>query len=335
MATAKLWWNGSSWVASEANAMSKTSYSNNSAGIKGIVRLVAYDDGTLKLYAQLRPDGQSGEGNNISGTLVVSYGGTSISVTNSSARAASDNDVRYAWSGAITATTGTITTDTGAQQISGTYYRNGAKYYQKLSWNTSNVVNISPFITISYNANGGTGAPESATICRGAITTLSSTIPTRTGYNFLGWSTSDTATTASYTAGESVTLNSDTILYAVWKLKTYIVTINAGEGTTIVFDGAAYSNVNTTVNKDYQKVCSVSIAANSGFLLKSRDPIQDGTITIPANNNTVISAIAQRVGCHLDNGVEWVQGMIYYDNGIEWIMCQAYYDDGTQWHLVY
>ncbi|MBQ7923385.1 MAG: InlB B-repeat-containing protein [Clostridia bacterium] len=40
--------------------------------------------------------------------------------------------------------------------------------------------------TITYNANGGTGAPASHENTTGN-TTLSTTVPTRTGYTFLGW----------------------------------------------------------------------------------------------------------------------------------------------------
>lgn len=83
--------------------------------------------------------------------------------------------------------------------------------------------------TLTYNANGGSGAPGAVS---GVIsTTISSTVPTRTGYNFLGWSTSSTATSASYSAGDSITLNSDVKLYAVWKGKTYTVTYNANGGS--------------------------------------------------------------------------------------------------------
>lgn len=46
---------------------------------------------------------------------------------------------------------------------------------------------------------------------------LTSTVPTRDGYIFLGWSTSNTATTATYSAGTSYTFSSSQTLYAVWK----------------------------------------------------------------------------------------------------------------------
>ena len=85
--------------------------------------------------------------------------------------------------------------------------------------------------TVSYVANGGTGAPAKQTKWYGKTLTLSSTKPTRTGYSFLGWSTSSTATTATYAAGASFTANANTNLYAVWKANTYTVSYNANGGS--------------------------------------------------------------------------------------------------------
>jgi uncharacterized repeat protein (TIGR02543 family) len=72
--------------------------------------------------------------------------------------------------------------------------------------------------TVSYNANGGSGAPGSQTKTYGQTLTLSNTKPTRTNYNFKGWGTSASATTVSYAAGASYTANAAVTLYAVWEL---------------------------------------------------------------------------------------------------------------------
>jgi len=73
--------------------------------------------------------------------------------------------------------------------------------------------------TITYNANGGSGAPSSQTKEYNRNITLSTTVPTRTGYKFLGWSKSSTATTATYTSGATYTERSasNVTLYAVWE----------------------------------------------------------------------------------------------------------------------
>lgn len=84
--------------------------------------------------------------------------------------------------------------------------------------------------TVSYNANGGSGAPSSQTKWYGKNLTLSSTKPTRTGYTFQGWATSASGSVA-YAAGASYTANAAITLYAVWKAITYIISYNANGGS--------------------------------------------------------------------------------------------------------
>ena len=72
--------------------------------------------------------------------------------------------------------------------------------------------------SVKFDANGGSGAPASQTKTYGVDLTLSTSVPTRQYYNFLGWSTSKTATTATYKAGGKYTANTGTTLYAVWEL---------------------------------------------------------------------------------------------------------------------
>jgi uncharacterized repeat protein (TIGR02543 family) len=118
----------------------------------------------------------------------------------------------------------------------------GVKYYFK-AWlyNSSNTGDFSVILnrlgstyTVTYNANGGTGAPAAQIKTENQTLYLSSTIPTRTGYTFLGWSTSSTATSATYSAGGSYTVNAAATLYAVWRqnaVNTYTITYNVNGGT--------------------------------------------------------------------------------------------------------
>lgn len=84
---------------------------------------------------------------------------------------------------------------------------------------------------VTYNANGGTGAPSAQKKWQGETLTLSSTKPTRTGYTFQGWGTSAADTTVDYKPGASYTANAAITLYAIWKANTYAVTYNANGGT--------------------------------------------------------------------------------------------------------
>lgn len=71
---------------------------------------------------------------------------------------------------------------------------------------------------VTYNANGGSGAPSAQTKWLGETLVLSDTVPTRANYNFKGWATSSSATTATYQPGGTYTANSALTLYAVWEL---------------------------------------------------------------------------------------------------------------------
>lgn len=83
---------------------------------------------------------------------------------------------------------------------------------------------------ITYDANGGSGAPSQQTKWHGTNITLSSTKPTRTGYAFKGWATSASGSIA-YASGASYTANAAVTLYAVWQAVTYNVTYNANGGS--------------------------------------------------------------------------------------------------------
>lgn len=83
-----------------------------------------------------------------------------------------------------------------------------------------------PSHTVSYNANGGSGAPGSQTKWWGEVLTLSSTRPTRANHTFLGWATSANGTVA-YQPGGRYGADNNVTLYAVWKLATKPPTIQS------------------------------------------------------------------------------------------------------------
>lgn len=95
--------------------------------------------------------------------------------------------------------------------------------------------------TLSFDANGGNGAPGSQSCeAKGTATTcsivISSTVPSRSGYTFLGWGDTSDATTGEYEADETIALSSDKTIYAVWKEEqvesTFTLSFNANGGTS-------------------------------------------------------------------------------------------------------
>lgn len=88
--------------------------------------------------------------------------------------------------------------------------------------------------TISYNANGGTGAPSSQTKTYGITLTLSNTKPVKIGYPFLGWTINSNGTGTLYQPGGSFTTNANTTLYAKYSTTltnytVYLDVIDTGE----------------------------------------------------------------------------------------------------------
>ena len=85
--------------------------------------------------------------------------------------------------------------------------------------------------TISYNANGGSGAPTAQTKTYGTDLTLTTSTPTRSGYTFDGWNTKSDGSGTNYSAGGKFTTNANTTLYAKWKQSTYTLRYNDNGGS--------------------------------------------------------------------------------------------------------
>ena len=77
-----------------------------------------------------------------------------------------------------------------------------------------------PSYTLTYDAHGGSGAPQPQKYKKNDSVSVSSAIPYKEGAVFLGWAASPTATTAAYVGGDVFTMSGrDTVLYAVWANK--------------------------------------------------------------------------------------------------------------------
>lgn len=117
-------------------------------------------------------------------------------------------------------------------------YRPGQQYGEDVSRTLYAVWKANTY-TVSYNANGGTGAPGAQTKTYGVTLKLSSTKPTRTNYNFKGWGTSASSTTVAYAPGANYTANSAITLYAIWELAYTKPRISIFEVSRSNSDGAA------------------------------------------------------------------------------------------------
>ena len=99
---------------------------------------------------------------------------------------------------------------------SGTAYAAGAQYKTEAAATLYAIWKANTY-AVTFNANGGSGAPSAQTKTHGVALTLSSTRPTRTGYTFLGWNTVANGSGTSYAAGGTYTANAAVTLYAQWR----------------------------------------------------------------------------------------------------------------------
>lgn len=80
--------------------------------------------------------------------------------------------------------------------------------------------------TVSFDSNGGLGAPEGIKKYYGLYIAIPDTIPTRDGYDFVGWGTYSSDTSVNYVAGDQFATDANTTLYAIWNQYDYEFSIS-------------------------------------------------------------------------------------------------------------
>lgn len=183
-----------------------------------------------------------------------------------------------------------------------------------------------PSYTVSYNANGGSGAPGNQTKWYGTTLKLSTTKPTRTGYTFQGWGTSTTDTTVDYAPGANYTANASDTLYAIWKINTYTIKYDANGGSgapgnqtkTYGTDLTISSIVPTKTNytfKGWSTSATGSVAYLSGSSYTANAEVtlyavwelayEPPTITNFKVNRCTSSGVANEIGTYANVNFSW------------------------------
>lgn len=140
---------------------------------------------------------------------------------------------------------------------------------------------------ITYNANGGSGAPSSQSKYYGETITLRTKKPTRTNHVFQGWALVANATKAVYEAGDTYKNNKSVILYAVWKKKQTIM----ASDKSVVYGSSPFS---------------LNAKASGGGMLtytssnkKAATVSTTGKITVKGYGKTIITIKAAATGKYL------------------------------------
>jgi uncharacterized repeat protein (TIGR02543 family) len=179
--------------------------------------------------------------------------------------------------------------------------------------------------TVIYNGNGNTGGTAVAdqTFTLGTSQALRSNSFTRTNCTFAGWSASSTATTATYTAGQTVSNLTTTAatytLYAVWQ-NNYTVIFNGNSNTggsmsNQTIYGSGQFNANNFTRTNY---AFAGWATTSGGSVAYADRATAPTNLAPAGGSITLYAV-------------WVSPhtVVYNNNGGTGTMTNSSFAVGT------
>lgn len=150
--------------------------------------------------------------------------------------------------------------------------------------------------TVKFNANGGTGTMANESFVYGTAKALTLNTFTRTGYIFIGWAKSASATTTAYDDGQSVknltTTSGGTVnLYAVWQANAYTIKFNKNGGTgtmanlAMTYDVAKALTANAFQRVNYKFVGWATTANATTATYSNKQSVSNLTATPDATVN--------------------------------------------------
>ena len=141
--------------------------------------------------------------------------------------------------------------------------------------------------TISYDANGGTGAPGNQEKTLNKNLTISLEKPSRIGYLFEGWSDSKTGA-KKWDAGGIYVDNRDAVLYALWEILQYTLNVNPNGG---IWNSSTETKV---FKQNYNSIKTIANPVRTGYTFngwtKSGSGNLSGTQFTYGAGNTTLTA---------------------------------------------
>ncbi|MCL1816073.1 MAG: InlB B-repeat-containing protein [Clostridiales bacterium] len=134
----------------------------------------------------------------------------------------------------------------GGNALISYYLTNSAYYYIEATMFTNRVglatlsIAYTDILKLTYDANGGAGAPDPINFGAGQQLTIPDCFPSRVGYIFMGWSLSPTSTSTKYLPAGNIVLEESTTLYAVWGEYTPILAPYTGNHSLSSSDGYSF-----------------------------------------------------------------------------------------------
>lgn len=262
--------------------------------------------------ARLRSDSSYASGERSSGTQYVNVPAkksTLITYNVNGGTGAPGNQTK--WFGEHMWLSGTRPTKTGFNFVNwsasnGGTYSSGQEYTSDPGGTVTMTANWSEITyTVSYNANGGSGAPGNQTKRYTTNLTLSNTKPTKSGYIFKGWATSSNGAVV-YQPGDIYKNNAAVTLHAVWEIAYKKPTISnlsafrcnsggtASDTGTYVKVSFSWTTFNNMVGIDF-RYKAASGSWSSWTSIKGSATGKSGSINTVAGNNAINPASSYEI----------------------------------------
>ena len=192
---------------------------------------------------------------------------------------------------------------------------------------TSSTFEVAGPLTISFDANGGTGTMTDQTVTYNLSAAIKDNAFSREGYSFIGWATSAEGEKV-YNDKQSVAFTNSQTLYAKWQLNSHNVSFTPSPtGATITINGQSTSpqtaEYGTTVTlhitpAEHYTITSVSIqGATSLTEITQTGSGETRTFTMPDENVTVSVTM----------GAESTYTATFYNSGTQYGEAQTGYAD--------
>lgn len=183
---------------------------------------------------------------------------------------------------------------------------------------TSSTFEVAGPLTISFDANGGSGTMTDQTVTYKVATAIKDNAFSREGYSFIGWATSAEGEKV-YNDKQSVTFTNSLTLYAKWQLNSHNVSFTPSPaGATVTVNGqstnpqTAEYGATVTVHitpAEHYTITSVSIqGATSLTEITQTGSGETRTFTMPDENVTVsvnMTAESQYTATFYNSGTQY------------------------------
>ena len=200
-------------------------------------------------------------------------------------------DENETWYAVVYASVGDKTYYSDVKAVKLSELSGGVSKVSNLSVPDLSGADLSNLISVTFDANDGEGAMEPQGMVKNTQTALNAKTFTRKNHTFKGWNTAEDGTGTAYTDGQSVTLGSDTTLYAQWEENTQTIT---AEDVTVTF-GDTDKNVSASVTKPETDGGVISFAVKEGSTDYIDINASTGALTIkkvPADGKAYVTVTA-------------------------------------------